>query len=410
MLKQGLALNKINLTPLIFLFGLFFIIVIYWYLLPKRQRSLYLLICSLGFIALFDIAFALYYFTLIAAAYLTCLCMKERQGLKKPLFMGSVVFLIANLIFFKYFQSGFNFVWGALSSYFPVPQVKIPSIIMPLGLSFITFRLLHYVIEVSRNQIQELSFVDFALYALFFPAFLAGPIERYHNFSRQTAEVSALDYTTLSYGLWRILQGIVKKFIFADLLFGWSGEVLNSPFSYSRIAVIGSVYAGMLRLYMDFSGYSDIAIGISRLFGYKITENFDKPFLQKNIALFWRHWHISLYTWIRDYFYLPFFVYRGSRLKFYLGPVLTMLIFNLWHRSSAGFLIGGLLNGLGWIIWIAFQDMQKKLPRLRSWLNQPYLTPVSVFLTFNYVCFGTSIFFFSKDLNQINSLLARIFF
>lgn len=388
---------------------LFFIIVVYWNFKSKKARTCLLLTCSLIFISFFSPVYALYYLVLAALTYISGLVIQENTHLKKPIFITAIAFLIINFSFFKYFKPLFDFLSGLLSEFIGFPRVELPSIVLPLGLSFITFRLIHYLVEMGRGKIKETSFVDFALYLLFFPLFLAGPIERFPCFYGQTKEMSSVDYNMIIDGLWRIFSGIVKKFIFADMFLAWAILVLQNPQPHSRLIVIASVYGAMIRLYLDFAGYTDIAVGISRLFGYRIVENFNRPFFQKNIALFWRNWHMSLYTWIRDYFYFPFFVYRASTLKLYAGPFLTIMIFMLWHGGSVNFVLGGLINGLVLVLWVAFQELKRKVPKIQRGLNKSFLTPLSVFLTFSYVCFGTGIFFFTQNLGQVQSLIRKIF-
>lgn len=397
------------LKALIIITSLFSIVIIYWFLIPKRTKSLFLLLCSLIFISLFSITYALYYLVLIFLVFILGLTIKERPDIKRPLFIATIIFLIANLCFYKYFKTFFEFFANLLSSFIQLPTIKLPEIILPLGLSFITFRLLHYIIEINRNRIQEASFTDFALYSIFFPTFLAGPIERFPNFHKQTKEITRPDYNMICYGLWRILLGIIKKFLIADGLFAWTVPMLQSPGTYSRLVLIGSIYGATIWLYLDFSGYSDIAIGVSRLFGYKIVENFKRPFFQKNIALFWRSWHISLYTWIRDYFYFPFFVYRASQLKLFFGAFLTLMLFILWHGSSSNFLLGGIYSGLGLVIWLSFQNLKRRFPRLNKLSVQPCLDWLSTFVTFTHVSFGIGIFFFTSNIGEIKALISKLF-
>jgi len=385
---------------LFFIFSFLIVLCIYWYFMPRKNRRSFLLICSFIFIGFFNPAYALYYLILASIVYIAGLIIKENREFKKPIFIASLILLIGNFCFFKYFQALFEFF----------SHKSLPAIILPLGLSFITFRFLHYIIELNRNKIQDTSFVDFTLYSIFFPTFLAGPIERFPNFYKQTEGVSSVDYNMVAYGFYRVLLGIIKKFLVADILLTWALPILRDPFSSSRIVVISSVYATMIRLYMDFSGYTDMAIGVSCLFGYRIMENFNRPFLQRNIAMFWRNWHISLYTWIRDYFYFPFFVYRPSAIKMYLGPFLTILVFMLWHGSALNFLVGGIVNGLGIMAWIFFQDLKKRSPKLKGRPQYAIAAPLSIFLTFTYVSFGTVTFFFTRNLEEAKALLFRIFF
>jgi len=389
---------------LVFFIALFFI---YWYLLNNFWRKILLLAASLGFISLFNFSYIIYYIVLISFVYISADSIAVQGWYNKTVYYTCLFFLIFNFCFFKYFKPLFDFLSLRLALFSGL-ESKIPEIVFPLGLSFITFRLIHYLVEVSRQGEGKKNFLDFSLYTLFFPTFLAGPIERYPAFSKQANSLSKPDYDEVSYGLWRILLGLIKKFYISDVLLNWAALALHSPFSYPRWLVIAAIYAIMIKLYMDFSGYVDIAIGISRLFGYKLTENFNLPFIRKNIALFWRSWHISLYTWIRDYVYFPFFIYNPTPLKRYLGPFAVVFIFTLWHKGSQNFLLSGIINGLVLIGWVAFQDLQVKFPRLKSILSHRILTPFSIFLTFSYVCFGTGLLFFTDNLSSAWGIIQRI--
>lgn len=377
--------------------------------MPQKQKKIVLLLCSFGFIFIFGPIYVVYYLTLISLVYTAGQMIKERPDWKKPIFLSTLLFLLFNLIFYKYFNAFFELLTKITSSFINLSTMQVPRIVLPLGLSFVTFRLLHYIIEINRDNIPSTSFIDFTLYCLFFPTFLAGPIERFPNFYNQTKNIARIDYDMVSYGLWRILLGLIKKFIIADMILNQPMCILNDPESFSRLAVISSMYGVMIRLYMDFSGYTDIAIGISRLFGYRIIENFNKPFLQSNIVSFWRNWHISFYAWIRDYFYLPLFVYRASLIKFYLGPFLTLMVFMLWHGSSIGFFLAGLINGVSWFVWIAFHNMLRNSLQLQNKLKSGIFKLLSIGLTFSLVSFSTSIFFFNRNLEQIKIILSKVF-
>ena len=392
------------------IFVLFFLIAvffIYWYLLNNFLRKVLLLSASLAFISLFNFAYIIYYLILISFVYLSAEAVISETAGRKVIFYTCLFFLIFNFCFFKYFKGLLDF----FSSYVPFPafaQNSIPEIIFPLGLSFITFRLIHYLVEANRQGIGKRGVLDFFLYALFFPTFLAGPIERFPVFFAQANSLSRPDYDQVSYGLWRILLGLLKKFYISDVLLNWAVLALHSPFSYPRWMVVAAIYGIMIKLYMDFSGYVDISIGISRILGYKLTENFNLPFIRRNIALFWRSWHITLYTWIRDYVYFPFFIYNPTPLKRYLGPFVVVFIFTLWHKGTENFLVSGIINGLVLMGWIAFQDFQGKFPAVKKALSSKLLTPVSIFLTFSYVCFGTGLLFFTDNLQSAWIIIQRI--
>lgn len=384
----------------------FFIIVaigvfVYWCLIPTRWRSLFLFICSLCFIALLSLPYAFYFLFNIVFVYVAGVFISREDKNKRIIIKLILIWLVGNLCFFKYanlllgsiFKSGLDFKLLSKSQFF--------KILFPLGLSYIIFRLIHYIVEVYRNNVPRGSFLNFALYILFFPTFLAGPVERFQKFLPQINRVKSLNISNISYGLFRIICGLVRKIIIADNLQKVVMPVLLSPQSHTRAIVILAIYGLAIQIYMDFSGYTDIAIGISRLFGYKIMENFNRPFFQKNIALFWRNWHISVYSWIRDYFFFPVFGSRASTIKLYIGILISMVVFHIWHAASLGFLILGIYHGTGLIIWQLFQEAKKRQPLLRNLVSHKWLNPISSFLTFSFVSFGF-IFFNFEIYNSLN--------
>ncbi|MCF7907332.1 MAG: hypothetical protein K9L86_00425 [Candidatus Omnitrophica bacterium] len=337
--------------------------------------------------------------------------MRKTDKRKKIILKLLLVWLVGNICFFKYI--GLLAVSMSRISWFAsMPKIPMPGIVLPLGISYIIFRLIHYIVEVYRRNMPESSFSDFGLYILFFPTFLAGPVERFHNFHSQTRAQKSISAGTslgdINYGLFRIICGMVKKFIIGDSLARLIMPLLNSPQNYSRLLVLVSIYGLAVRIYMDFSGYTDMAIGIARLFGYRIVENFKKPFFQKNIALFWRNWHISVYTWIRDYFFFPFFGHRASSVKVYAGVFFSMLVFMLWHGGNFNFFILGIYHGLGLLTWYGFQEIKRKHPAIRRLTVKPYLDPLAIFFTFSFVSFGFIVF--ALDINCAKAILQRVFF
>lgn len=283
--------------------------------------------------------------------------MKENKN-RKLIIQFALIWLIGNLCFFKYtsvlFKSCF---WSSLE-----PQTFFTKIIFPLGFSFITFRLIHYIVEVYKRNIVETSFIIFALYVLFFPTFLAGPIDRFPRFYPQAIAIkrTEIDAYNINYGLFRITKGLIKKVFIADNLARFTMPALYFPESYTRMVLICALYSSIIQIYMDFSGYTDMAIGTSRLFGYKIMENFNRPFFRENIVSFFRNWHISLYSWIRDYFFFPIFGHGTSRTRLYVGTFITIIVFCLWHRASMIFLLIGIIVGASFIIWLLFQEIKKR--------------------------------------------------
>ncbi len=383
---------------------LFISVLAYYFFIPHKWRSLFLLLLSLLFIACYNIQYACYFLFNIILVYRAGIFI-EKENNKKIILQFVLIWLIGNICFFKYTEVLFNAIersGPSLNS-----SISFPEIILPLGFSYITFRLIHYIVEVYRKNMPRGSFIDFALYVLFFPTFLAGPVERFQRFYPQTIGQKDVQISDINYGLFRIIGGLVKKFIIADYLAKWIMPVLYMPQHYTKAAVVLSIYGLAIRIYMDFAGYTDMAIGTARLFGYKIMENFDRPFLKKNIALFWRSWHISIYNWIRDYFFFPFFGHRPSALKIYAGIFFSMLGFHLWHKGSLSFFILGTYHGLGLVAWHLFQEIKRKYPLVARFTMHRYLDPISTFATFSFVSFG--VIFFSLSIDNAFTVLQKIF-
>jgi len=315
--------------------------------------------------------------------------MINKEDRIKNIFLKFTLFwLIGNLGFFKYG----NLIYSFISKIkFPIPSsaaINFPQLLFPVGMSYVIFRLIHYAVDVYRRDILDTSFVNFALYVLFFPTFLAGPVDRFQNFYSQTERNGSFNISEFNYGLFRLICGAVKKVFIADRLGSLIMPVFYSPQHYAKVIIVLCIYGLAIQIYMDFSGYTDMAIGIARLFGYKIMENFDRPYWQKNIALFWRNWHISVYSLIRDYFFFPLFGHKASRIKIYIGVFITMAVFHLWHAASLGFLILGIYHGTGLMIWQLFQQAQKRSALLRNIVSYKWLGSFSWFITFSFVSFG----------------------
>ncbi len=408
MTALGKSFKNIQMGNLfIYLISLGSSIVIYWFILPERWRSLFLFLMSLLFISLFNLKYVLYFLLHIILVYSAGLYINKGEKKKKLILILTLLWLIGNLCFFKYsdlfistvIEAGFRFSW--------MPKIAFPTILLPLGMSYIIFRLIHFVVEVYKKKSPKCSFIEFGLYVLFFPTFLAGPVERFQRFHTQTMELKGLDLSSINQGLYRIFLGVVKKFVVADYLARWIIPALHSPESHPRFLILLFVYGTAIQIYLDFSGYTDMALGVSRLFGYKIIENFNRPFFQRNVAQFWRNWHISVYSWIRDYFFFPFFGYRASTLKIYLGIFMTMVVFMLWHKGNLNFLLLGIYHGLGLVAWQLFQEVKRKYPPIRKWSLRPYVKPVAIFFTFNFV--SVSFLLFYLDIPYLYAVLDRIF-
>lgn len=360
------------------------VLIFYWGLVPEKRRAEFLLLVSLGFSAALAGVYSLFFLGNIVFVYFV-----STRNAKSSLlpFQIAVVWLVSALIAFKLGSRPDSLVFLT----FGPAETRL---LFPIGLSYITFRLIHFLIDAERGKILKARFAEFGAYVLFFPTFLAGPIERFQPFNAQIQGRLRLGLNDLNAGLFRISLGLIKKLILAHRLQGYALPVLKAPDLSSRLVVLAAIYALMVTVYLDFSGYTDIAIGLSRLFGIRISENFDRPFAQPNAVLFWRHWHITINTWARDYFFLPIFGLGASRSKLLLGLFCTILVFQLWHGITVNFLIIGVYYGLGLVVWQLFQEMKLRSPALRSLSRRSWFGWASVLLTFTHVSLGVPFFMF----------------
>jgi alginate O-acetyltransferase complex protein AlgI len=379
---------------------------IYWFVLPSHWRLKFLFAANICFMSIFSIKFALYFLFNVLLIYSAGVYMGKPESNKKRILILSLIWLIANLSAFKYGNILIESLAGT-GFHFNVAETTFNKIALPMGMSYIVFRLIHYIVEMYRQSLPEHSLWSLGAYIFFFPTFIAGPVERFQKFHPQTDEQKSINTEDINYGLFRLIIGIVKKFFIADYLAPIIIPLLAAPDESSRFIVLLAVYGLAIQVYMDFSGYTDMALGISRLFGYKIVENFNYPFFKKNIALFWRSWHMSVYSFIRDYFFFPFFAYRASQTKIYIGILVTLVVFMMWHELSLPFLIVGVYHGMGLVIWQYFQEIKRKHQWIRKLVDNKISDPISTFVTFNFVSISMVVFYF--DVNNIKAILYRIF-
>jgi D-alanyl-lipoteichoic acid acyltransferase DltB (MBOAT superfamily) len=259
----------------------------------------------------------------------------------------SVIATCLVLFVFKYFFFVVNNVIGFAGLF--GWQLSGPSIeiILPIGLSFHTFQSLSYVIEVYRGrQRAEVNFVTYATYVMFFPQLVAGPIERPQNLLHQFYERHEFDYVRVTAGLKRMAWGFFKKLVIADRLALYVNDVYANPQNFNGLQLTLATIFFAYQIYCDFSGYSDIAIGSARVLGFKLMENFDKPYHALTISEFWRRWHISLSTWFRDYVYIPLGGSRFGERRHFASLLVTFGISGLWHGANWTYVFWGLLNAI----------------------------------------------------------------
>ena len=320
-------------------FVLFFIALLaIIYFVDKRSntskaRNIVLLIASLLYYLLIDYKYFLLFICIILTTYFIGLKVKDN---KKLITLG-VTILVLLLTFFKY--NNF-FISNVLNNDF----IRI---IMPVGISFYIFKAISYMVDVYKGKYEyEKSFIKVALYLSLFTEVVSGPISRFNDLHKQFDNNTKLSVKYFTEGVQIFFIGLFKKIVVADNLSVFLNEVYRAPRVYSSLTILLCIVGYAVYIYMDFSGYSDMAIGCSKMLGYNIKKNFNCPYISKNITEFWKRWHISLSTWIMDYIYIPLGGNRKGKIRQYINLVLTMFIAGLWHGSSYMFAIWGLINGL----------------------------------------------------------------
>lgn len=238
-------------------------------------------------------------------------------------------------------------------------------IILPVGISFYTFQSISYIVDVYKGRVTPTQrWIDYMFFLSFFPALVAGPIVRADYFLPQIERNHTAVSAEIYWGLWLILIGIVKKALIADYISQYNDLIFASPTGYSGFESLMGVIGYTMQIYCDFSGYSDMAIGIALIMGFRLSKNFDFPYKSKNLTEFWRRWHISLSSWLRDYVYIPLGGNRRGTLRTYVNNFLTMLIGGLWHGAAWKFVFWGAMHGVGLAVHKALAPTLRKIPDL----------------------------------------------
>jgi|WetSurMetagenome_2_1015567.scaffolds.fasta_scaffold28784_3 alginate O-acetyltransferase complex protein AlgI len=280
------------------------------------------------------------------------------------------------------------------------------SILLPVGISFFTFQAISYLVDVYKHRVEAVGNIfDFSFYLSFFPQVVAGPIVRASGFIPQLYKKYNLTKAEFGHAVFLILKGLVKKIIFADFIASnLTDRIFSSPVSYTGVENIFAVYGYSLQIYADFSGYTDIAIGVALILGFKLPINFNEPYKAASLSDFWRRWHISLSLWLRDYLYIPLGGNRKGKIRTYLNLFATMLLGGLWHGANLRFILWGSIHGVGLVfdkIWRSFSNKNPNSSRL--------LKLVGVFITFHLVAFAW-IFFRSENQEALNQFFYQIQF
>jgi alginate O-acetyltransferase complex protein AlgI len=335
-----------------FLIFLIAVLGSYW-MLPRKAQNTLLCLASFVFYGWWDWRFL---FLLIFAAGVDFVAARrmaatENQSTRRALLLTSLAVNLGTLGFFKYCNFFLDSAYSVLNAFGAAGRAPYLDVVLPVGISFYTFQALSYTIDVYRRRMHVVyDPIQYFGFITFFPQLVAGPIERASNLVDQFGEERRFDFAFAADGLRQMLWGVFKKMVVADNLAPIVSAAYNDPGSASGWTLIWATYAFSFQIYCDFSGYTDIAIGCARLFGFRLMRNFAYPYFSQDIREFWRRWHISLSTWFRDYLYIPLGGNRGSAYFTNRNIMIVFLVSGLWHGANWTFVIWGLLHGLFFLL------------------------------------------------------------
>ena len=397
-----------------FAFFLPIVFILYWFFNKKNLKiqNIILLISSYFFYACWDWRFLFLLIFSTVLDFYTGIKMSEssKPNLKKFWFWLSIIINLSFLGFFKYYNFFADSFADAISNFGLQINPWTLKVILPVGISFYTFHGLSYVIDIYHERIKpERNFVDYSLFVSFFPLLVAGPIERATHLLPQIKIKREFEYLKAVDGLRQILWGLFKKIVIADNCAAYANQVFNNYTNYKGIVLILGAIAFAIQIYCDFSGYSDIALGTSRLFGIELLRNFSYPYFSRNIAEFWRRWHISLSSWFRDYLYIPLGGSKGGLRSKVINTFIIFIVSGFWHGANWTFIAWGFLNALFIMPSILMNTNRKNLDIVANDRIFPTLKEfLSVVLTFGLTVFAW-IFFRSESLSNAFKYISRIF-
>lgn len=314
--------------------------------------------------------------------------------------------LLFGFKYFNFFNDSIRNVFNSFNIFYDSPVFHL---LLPVGISFYTFQTLSYTIDVYRGEKKpEKHLGIFAVYVSFFPQLVAGPIERSQSLLPQFYEKHNFDFEQVTNGLKLMLWGFFKKIVIADRLAVYVNEVYNNPADNTGLSILLATYFFAFQIYCDFSGYSDIAIGSAQVMGYKLMNNFDRPYFSKSIAEFWRRWHISLSTWFKDYLYIPLGGNKVSKKRWNFNIVTVFVLSGLWHGANWTFIIWGALHGFYMLFSRFSRNFRSKFASFSYLPKYPALYKFSsVFLTFHLVLFSW-VFFRANSISDASILLKNM--
>lgn len=386
------------------------VLSIYW-LAPAKLRRLILLVASYYFYMSWLRIYGLLLFALTAANFAIGLWLSGSEQAKKTILVCGLAVNLGTLCFFKYTGFLLSSAFGCFSALAPdAAPGSMPAlnIVLPLGISFFAFEFIHYLTDIYRGHKPITNPVDFALFAAFFPSQIAGPIKRYQDFMHQLAEPSRLASSDIERGVTLLVQGLFKKVALSDNL----APLVQAGFHHAATVGAADAWLSTLafawQIYFDFSGYTDMGRGSAILLGFSLPDNFNFPYLAANLSDFWKRWHISLSTWLRDYLYIPLGGARLGRARKHLNLITTMLLGGLWHGAAWHYVVWGAFHGAGLVVCHEYGELVKRSRTLTRFHASFTGMTASTALTFATVLVGW-VFFRAETVRQAIELLGHHF-
>ena len=392
-----------NFTSLVFFIFLPITLLLYW-LFPAKIRWIVLLVASYFFYAFMNywLIFLILATTLIS--YLGALAIKKYEKQKKVFLIITIILCLGTLFVFKYLDFALSttrtiFSWFSLN--LDIPNMNI---ILPVGISFYTFQTVAYVVDVYKEKIPVEKHIGyFALFISFFPQLVAGPIERADHLLPQLKENHSLNLEDFTEGLHFFIIGFIKKILIADFLVIFVNSVYNNLPASSGFEILLATFMFGIVIYCDFSGYSEIALGIAKWMGISLSKNFDRPYLSSSLKEFWNRWHITLNNFFTDYIYIPLGGSKKGKVRTYINIIIVFFLSGLWHGASTHFVIWGLLCGVLLIIEYLLTPLFEKVK-----MKESAAKIIGICLTFLII--NLSWFFFrAQSLTDIGIIFSKIF-
>ena len=387
------------------------VITVFCYKLKPKLRNLLLLFASFAFYAVFGAENLPY---LLASAVLTYvaaqLIERELFGKRKLWLVLALVLNLGMLFVFKYFNFFAGLAITCLSSLGVSLNDRTLDILLPIGISFFVFQTTGYLMDVYRGKLKaEKNIIDYALFASYFPGIVSGPIQRAGDMLPQYKAPIKFDCDNLKAGFLQFLWGAFKKLVIADQIAILVNTAYSDPSASTGFQLLVAAVCYSVQIYCDFSAYSDMAIGSSRMMGIKLMRNFDCPYSAVSLQDFWRRWHISLSTWFRDYLYFPLGGNRCSKTRGYLNIIIVFLVSGLWHGAALNFIVWGFLHGVYQVLGKVFQPQRDKIREgLHISRNSRMLDVFRRLCTFAFVTFAW-IFFRAGSLTDALTVITKIF-